>query len=161
MSTQLKSNPETITTHRPRPDRLYAALIGLTSVLILLQGLWAGLFIREEQAFDASAAQARWLEVHDLGARAAIMLAVACFVVALWRLRTRKHLLIGTGALALLLMLEAYIGGEIGAKPTWPALHIPLGMALMALSVWLPFRAVRPVRHQPTTPTNLAPVRRR
>ncbi|HET8602163.1 MAG TPA: hypothetical protein VFL99_17705 [Segeticoccus sp.] len=149
MSTQLDTRPETTTGNTGARDRLYSALIGLTALLVLLQGLWAGLFIREGKSFDASAAQARWVEVHDVGARAAIILAAVSFVVALWRLRSRKELLVGTGVLVLLLMLEAYIGGEIGNKPSWPSIHIPLGMALMALSVWLPFRAARRQRTAP------------
>lgn len=124
-------------------DPLYASVIGLTSLVVLLQGLWAGLFIREGKDFDATSAQANWVKVHDWGARAAIVLAFASLVVAVWRVRVRKDLLIGTGALFLLLMLEAYIGGEIGNHANWPSFHIPLAMALLALSVWLPSRAAR------------------
>jgi hypothetical protein len=64
-------------------------------------------------------------------------------IVAVWRLRVRKDLLVGTGLLFVLLLAEAYIGGEIGDHASWPAAHIPLAMALMGLSVWLPSRAVR------------------
>jgi hypothetical protein len=124
-------------------DPLYASLIGLTSLVVLLQGLWAGLFIREGKDFDASSSQANFVEVHDWGARIAIVLALLSLVVALLRLRARKDLLVGTGALFLLLLLEAYIGGEIGDHPTWPSFHIPLAMALLGLSVWLPMRAAR------------------
>jgi heme A synthase len=64
-------------------------------------------------------------------------------VVAFVRVRGRRELLIGTGALFLLLMLEAFIGGEIGDHASLPAVHIPLAMALMGLVVWLPARAAR------------------
>jgi heme A synthase len=130
---------------------LYASMIGLTSLVVLLQGVWAGLFIREGKDFDATSAQANWVEVHDLGARIAIVLALASFVVAVWRVRVRQDLVVGTGALFLLLLLEAYIGGEIGNHASWPAFHIPLAMALMALSVWLPSRAARS-RPMPSRP---------
>src|SRR4051794_40540264 len=116
-------------------------MIGLTSLVILLQGLWAGLFIREGKDFDASSAQANWVNVHDWCARIAIVLALLSLVVAVWRLRARTDLLAGTGLLLLLLVLEAYIGGEIGDHAGWPSVHVPLAMALMALSVWLPARA--------------------
>jgi len=131
-------------TPKPRAirDPLYASVIGLTSLAVLLQGLWAGLFVREGKDFDATSTQANWVQVHDWGARIAIVLAFASLVVAVWRLRARKELLLGTGALFLLLVLESYIGGEIGDHENWPAVHIPLAMALMALSVWLPSRAV-------------------
>jgi hypothetical protein len=140
---------------RTARDPLYASVIGLTSLVILLQGLWAGLFIREGKDFDATSAQSNWVEVHDWGARTAIVLAFASFVVAVWRLRIRKDLVVGTGALLLLLLVEAYIGGEIGDHGSWPTVHIPLAMGLMGLSVWLPSRAVRsrpmPSRSEPSS----------
>jgi hypothetical protein len=123
-------------------DPLYASVIGLTSLVVLLQGLWAGLFIREGKDFDATSAQANWVEVHDWGARIAIVLAFASLVLAVWRLRVRKDLLLGTAALFFLLLLEAYLGGGIGDHASWPGFHSPLAMALMGLSVWLPTRAV-------------------
>jgi hypothetical protein len=46
-------SPATFTT----PDRLFASLIGLTSLAILLQGLWTGLFLREGEDFDATSSQ--------------------------------------------------------------------------------------------------------
>jgi heme A synthase len=118
-------------------------MIGLTSLAIWLQGLWAGLFIREGKDFDATSAQSRWVEVHDWGARIAIVLALASLAVAVWRLRVRSDLLVGIAALFILLLVEAYIGGEIGDHASWPRFHIPLAMALMGLSVWLPARAAR------------------
>jgi hypothetical protein len=127
---------------RPR-DPLYASLIGLTALVILLQGLWAGLFIREGQDFDATSSQSNFVKVHDWGGRAAIVLALISLVVAVWRLRSRPSLIAGTAVLLVLLMLESYIGGAIGDHPSWPSMHIPLAMALMALSVWLPLRAAR------------------
>ena len=126
-----------------RRDALYASLIGLTSLAVLLQGLWAGLFIREGKDFDATSAQANWVEVHDWGARIAIVLAFVSLIVAVRRVRVHKVLLVGTAALLVLLVLEAYIGGAIGDHPNWPSFHIPLAMALMGLSVWLPTRAAR------------------
>jgi heme A synthase len=135
----LQDTPDT----RIGRDALYASVIGLTSLVILCQGVWAGLFIREGKDFDASSSQSRWVEVHDWGARVAIVLAFVSLVVAVWRLRARKDLLVGTGLLFVLLLVEAYIGGEIGDHASWPTAHVPLAMALMALSVWLPSRAVR------------------
>jgi heme A synthase len=142
---------------------LYASLIGLTALVILLQGLWAGLFIREGKDFDASSAQASAVEVHDWGARVAIVLALASLAVAVWRLRDRRDLLAGTGALFVLLLVEAYIGGEIGDHASWPAIHVPLAMALLGLSVWLPMRAMRrpamPARPEPAVARDREPAR--
>jgi hypothetical protein len=131
------------TAQSPVRNALFSALIGFTSLVILLQGLWAGLFIREGKDFDESAAQSRWVEVHDWGARVAIVLALVSLIVAAIQLRARRDLLIGTLVLFLVLMLEAYIGGEIGGHPSWPSYHVPVAMLLMAMSVWLPFRATR------------------
>jgi hypothetical protein len=138
-----RTEPTTRSERSTRPDPVYASLIGLTSLVILFQGLWAGLFIREGQDFDATSSQSQWLEVHDWGARTAIVLALVSLVVALVRLRSHTDVVAGTAALVALLMAEAWLGGEIGEHPDWPALHIPLAMALVALSVWLPVRARR------------------
>lgn len=127
-------------------DPLYASVVGLTALVILLQGLWAGLFIREGQDFDATSSQSTFVEVHDWGGRAAILLALVSLVVAIARLRSRPSLIVGTAALLVLVVLEGYLGGGIGDHPSWPSLHIPLAMALMALSVWLPLRAARGTR---------------
>lgn len=129
-----------------RTDRLYLALIGLTSAAILLQGLWAGLFIREGKDFDQSSSQSSFVTVHDWGARVAIVLAILSLLAAVVRLRADRRLIVGTAVLLVLLMLEAYIGGEIGDRPTWPSYHVPLAMVLLALSVWLPLRAKRALR---------------
>ena len=74
------------------------------------------------------------------------MLAFVSVLAVLWRLRARRDLLAGTAALFVLLLVEADIGGAIGDHPNWPTAHIPLAMALMALSVWLPSRAIRTQR---------------
>ena len=62
---------------------------------------------------------------------------VAAFV---WLRQRRKDLLIGSAALTVLLVLESYIGGEVGGRPGLTAVHFPLAMALMGLAVWLPLR---------------------
>ena len=43
----------------------------------------------------------------------------------------------------LLLLVESYVGGEIGDRPWLTAVHFPLAMALVGLAVWLPLRARR------------------
>jgi hypothetical protein len=117
---------------------LYASLIGLTAIAILLQGLWAGLFIRQGTEYKQSL-----VDVHARGADVAILLAIAATVVAVLKLRQRRDLVVGTAALVVLLLIEAYIGGLISDHGGLAAIHIPLAMGLMGLSVWLPFRAVR------------------
>lgn len=130
----LTENPEKARSGR---EPLYGSVTGLTSLVVLLQGLWPGLFVREGKGFDATSAQANWVEVHDWGARIALVLGLTSLLVAVWRLRARRDLLVGTGALLFLLVVEAHVGDEIGDHPSWPTVHIP-SMALVTLSVWLP-----------------------
>lgn len=117
---------------------LYTALIGLSALGVLLQGLWAGLFIQEGSDYQKS-----WVEIHARGADVAIVLAVIATIVALVTLRSRLDLVIGSAVFTLLLVLEAYLGGIIGDHSNLTAIHIPLAMGLMALSVYLPLRATR------------------
>jgi hypothetical protein len=117
---------------------LFSSLIGLAAVAVLLQGLWAGLFINKSDGQS-------WVTVHARGGEVAIVLAALATVAAFWKLRARRELWIGSAALVVLLILESYLGGLIAdeGKNGLTAVHIPLAMALMALVVWLPFRAAR------------------
>jgi heme A synthase len=117
-------------------DTTYSILIGLTSLAILLQGVWAGIFVREGKDNNDT-----WVTVHARGADIAILLAIASVVVAFIRLRARRDLLLGTVALAVLLVVEAYLGGLIGNSPAVEIVHFPLAMLLLALAVYLPLRA--------------------
>ena len=117
---------------------LFSALVGLTTLAIFLQTVWAGMMIREGKDYDPT-----WVSVHDWGARVAFVLALVATVVALVKLRSRRDLLIGAAALAVLIFAESYVGGLVGDQPSAVALHIPLGAAIFALAVWLPFRATR------------------
>ena len=125
-------------TRRSGAGTAFTALIGLSALVVLLQGVWAGLFVREGTEYDSS-----WVEVHARGADVAIGLAIIAVVVALVKLRDRRDLLVGSIAFTVLLVLESYLGGLIGNSPSVTVIHIPLALALMALAVWLPMRAVR------------------
>jgi putative Ca2+/H+ antiporter (TMEM165/GDT1 family) len=50
---------------------------------------------------------------------------------------------LGTAALAVLLVLEVLLGEAVGSSLAAQAVHVPLALALMALAVWLPVRARR------------------
>ena len=138
MATTDRAGAATARTARPR-NALYSALIGIVTLLVLLQALWAGLFIREGHDYRAN-----WVHVHQIGADTAIVLTLVAAVVAFVKLRSRRDLLVGTVAMFVLLVLEGYLGGLIGGHQGATTIHIPLGMALMALAVWLPMRATRP-----------------
>ena len=129
-----------MTTEAPTRERnaLFSILVGIASLGILLQGVWAGMFIRPGVAFDAF-----WVNLHARGGEVTIAVALAAAVVAFWRLRSRRDLVVGSAALVVLLAFEAYLGGEIINNPGLTVVHIPLALALMALAVWLPLRARR------------------
>jgi len=138
----------TTTTTRPAPTEnvrttphsaLYSSLIGLAALGVLLQAVWAALFIHEGQDNNSA-----FVEVHARGAEVTIALAAIATVVALLRLRGRRSLVIGSGIFTLLLVLEAYLGGLVGDHSSLQVLHFPLAMALMGLAVWLPLHARRP-----------------
>jgi carbon starvation protein CstA len=116
---------------------IYSALIGVSAFAILLQGVWAGLFIGH-QGED-------WVEVHAVGGEVAIAFAAVASILVIWKLRSRRDLLVGTLLVTLLLVVEAYLGGLIvdEHKDALTVVHIPLAMALISLAVWLPLRANR------------------
>jgi hypothetical protein len=126
------------------PRRIFAVLTGLTALAVLLQGLWAGIFLEHDGERDEAES---WIEVHALDGEVAIGLAVLAVAWALFRLRHRRDLLVGAIVLALLLALEAFLGGLIAdaEKDTLTPVHIPLALAIMALAVWLSLRATRSV----------------
>ena len=130
------------TTAAPARNRLYSVLIGTISLLVVLQGLWAGIFLEHDGARDDAAT---WIDVHARGADIAIGLTVLALVVAVIRLRARRDLLLGTAALAVLLVGESYLGGLIrdAGQDTLTAVHVPIAMTIMGLVVWLPLRARR------------------
>jgi hypothetical protein len=123
-----------------RRTALYQALIGLCALAVLLQGLWAGIFLEHDGRRDAASS---WIDVHARGGEVALALAVLATVAALWKLRGHRDIWIGSGALVVLLVLESWLGGAIrdDGKDALTAVHVPLAMAIMALVVWLPFRA--------------------
>ena len=119
---------------------LFNVLVGLTALAVLLQAVWAGIFLQHDGERDAAS---KWIDVHARGGEIAIVLALLATIVALVKLRRRKDLWIGSAALTVLLVIESYIGGLIrdDSKDTLTAVHIPLAMAIMALVIWLPLRA--------------------
>jgi len=127
---------------RTGANTLYLALIGLAAVAVLLQGLWAGLFLQHDGQRNAAQSS---ISAHATGGEIAIALTALATIVAFVRMRSRRDLWLGGAALAVLLVVESYIGGLIvdQGRDTLTAVHIPLAMALMGLVVWLPFRATR------------------
>ena len=123
-------------------DRLFTLFSALTALAVLLQGVWAGIFLEHDGKRDSAGT---WIDVHARGGEIALLLAAVALVIALLRLRHRKDLVVGSMLLLVLLVVESYLGGLIRDenKDTLTAVHVPLGMAIMAIAVWLPVRAGR------------------
>lgn len=138
--TTTASRPTTRTSATAPRSRLFSVLVGLAALTVLIQGLWAGVFLEHDGERDAASS---WIEVHARGGEVAIVLAVLAAVVALVKLRPRRELWLGSAALALLLLVESYLGGLIvdEGKDSLTVVHVPLAMAIMALAVWLTLRA--------------------
>jgi heme A synthase len=140
----MTASPTTRSTDRyagtPAQDRnpLFSALVGLATLAIFLQAVWAGMMIREGKAYDAT-----WVGIHDWGARVAFLLALAATVVALVKLRSRRDLVVGSVALTVLVFAESYIGGLVGSHSGAVAVHIPLALGIFGLAIWLPMRTLR------------------
>jgi heme A synthase len=130
----------TPTTDTRAPERVFASLAGITAIVVLLQFVFAGVFLRFDGKRDASST---WINAHAWGAHIGTTLAVATAAYAVWRLRTRRDLVVGSVLLAAFFLVEAYIGGAIrdSGKDSWTMVHVPLAFAITALVVWLPVRA--------------------
>ena len=124
------------TTTAPRPHPVHSALVGLTSLGILLQALWAGLFLRRGD-------QGTWVSIHQHAGETTVLLGVLAAVAALVWVRGSRPVLVGTLLLAVLLVVELVLGYTIDDGGAAVAVHVPLAMLLMGLAVWLPTAARR------------------
>jgi hypothetical protein len=127
--------PSTTPARRVHPA--WSALVGLTSLGVLLQGLWAGLFLRQDGDYGT------WVAVHQHGGEGTVLLGVLAAVAAAVWLRSRRDLLVGTVLFAVLLVLELVLGMAIDGTPGNVVVHVPLALLLMGLAVWLPMAARR------------------
>ncbi len=118
----------------------YTALLTLAGIAIVLQGLWAGIFLEHDGKRDAAGS---WIDVHARGGEVALVLVAVATVFAFVRLRARRDLWLGGAALTALLVVESYLGGLIrdDGKDTLTAVHVPLAMAILAVAVWLLVRS--------------------
>ncbi len=122
---------------RPR-SVAFSTLIGLASLAVFFQAVWAGIFL--DQDLKRGTAHT-WVDVHLVGAYVAVVLALAAVAVAFVQLRIRRDLIIGAAIFAVLLIIETGLGSAIhSGSHALTAVHVPLAMAIMGLAVWLPLR---------------------
>jgi hypothetical protein len=124
----------TTETTATEPHPAWSALVGLATLGVLLQGLWAGLFLRRGTDGDP------WFAVHQHGGEVTVTLAALATIAAVVWLRHRHDLLVGTALFLVLLVVEYFLGRAGG---TSVAVHVPLAMLIMGLAVWLPLAARR------------------
>jgi hypothetical protein len=142
MSVNTEPSTTTAASDSSPRNTVFSVLMGLSAVAVLLQGLWAGIFLEHDGQRDAAGS---WIDVHARGAEIALAFAVLGTVYALWKRRARKDLWIGGLVFTALIFAESYIGGQIrdASRDTLTSIHVPVAMAIMGLAVWLPVRAAR------------------
>lgn len=130
----------TTAVREPR-SALFSALVGLATLAILLQGLWAGLFLGNQR----SASYETWVDVHSAGAYVTVGLAVVATIVAIVALRSRTDLVVASAVFTVLILLETGLGVAVrGGANGLTVVHIPLALLIMGMAVWLPLKARGP-----------------
>jgi hypothetical protein len=128
----------------PRERRTFAVLAGLTSLSILLQGIFAGVFIEP-------GVHSGWLNAHNVNADIATALGVLTAVYAgILGSRIGRAIVTGSAVLALLLIAQTAIGHAIAGSGdnSLTAVHVPLALLAFGLTIWLSARA-RAIRATP------------
>jgi hypothetical protein len=116
-----------------RSGPVFAALVGLTTLAILLQAVFAGEFV------DRSG-RAGWLSAHNANADVTVALAVITAVYAIVVLRRRAPaLMVGAIVLAVLVGAQTAIGHAItdNGDDGLLVIHVPLAMLVFGLAIWL------------------------
>jgi hypothetical protein len=121
---------------RTRPHPAFSALVGLTTLGVLLQGLWAGLFLGTDDS-------GTWVDVHQHAGSATVVLGLLALVAAVVWMRDRRPVVLATAALFVLLVVEYLLGTWADDARGNLVVHVPLAMLLMALAVYLPVMARR------------------
>jgi len=120
-----------------RSGPLFAALVGLTTLAILLQAVFAGEFVDRTKTGG-------WLSAHAANAIVVIALAVITAIYAVVALRnTARALVIGSIVLAVLVIVQTVIGHAITDDNDNGLLviHVPLAMLAFGLTIWLSVKA--------------------
>jgi hypothetical protein len=112
---------------------IFAALTGLTSLAILLQGVFAGEFI-------GHGAHGGWLSAHDVNGYVVVVFAVATAVYAMVTLRSAARPLASAAVvLAVLVIAQDAIGHAItdNGDDGLTVIHVPLALFVFGMTIWL------------------------
>ncbi len=117
--------------HDERSIRLFAALVGVTSLGVLTLAVLAGGFVNQRGRHG-------WITAHSVVADVVVLIALLTAGVAVTRLRA-SHPALATGAVALLLLLivQTAIGRAIEHARNLTLIHVPLAMAIFGATVYL------------------------
>lgn len=132
---------ETLTPATPAPTaNAFAGLVALLGLITLFQGAMAGVFVRDDKERDA---RSSFIDAHAWGAHIGTVIAIALAGFAIWKLRERRELVLASVALAVAFLAESYLGGLIrdNDKQSLTPVHVPLGMAILGLVVFLAVKA--------------------
>jgi len=130
-----------------RAARAFPPLVGLTSLLILLQSVEAGVFLQSPEGGRKQ--YSSWIDIHGAGSDLLLVLSLVTAIVAVRGLRDRRELVVGSVALFVVVAVETALGhlinGSLGGSDhdAVTIVHIPLAMALIGLTVWLATRAAQ------------------
>lgn len=117
----------------PRGHGALRVLIVLTGLAILAQALFAGMFLGGDKTM---------LAAHGFGSMVVLALGVIQLVVAVLYWRPWR----GSGfpALASLVLVIAVVAQSMTGGSGTTSVHVPLGMLLFGLAVWLAAWSLRP-----------------
>ena len=103
----------------------------MTSLAILLEGVFAGAFIDR-------ANKGGWLTAHNVNAFVVVVLAVITAVFAYVKLREARGLWIRSFILAVLVIVQVGIGDAVSHESQdWLlAIHVPLAMLVFGLTIY-------------------------
>lgn len=117
----------------PRGHGALRVLIMLTGLAILAQALFAGMFLGGDSGMR---------EVHGTGSMVVLALGVIQLIVAVLYWRPWR----GSGfpALASLVLVVAVVVQSMTGGAGVTSVHVPLGMLMFGLAVWLAMWTLRP-----------------
>lgn len=119
--------------------RAFAALVGVTSLGVLVMAVLAGAFVDQ-------GGREGWVNVHGMVANVVVLAALVTAVVAVLRLRrAQPGLTVGAIALLVLVVVQTALGHAItdGGADRLIIVHVPLAMVIFGLAVYLSFGAAQ------------------